>query len=304
MKKREIILAAGLGAILVLYVGNWLYQANYVDPLEQRRAEVDRLRADIAKRELDMARFRKANERLKRWQAQSLPSDAGRARSLYRTWLVGFFNSAEVGPAEVGSAGFTNPNVDSSEPVTRKGLYTSLGFSARGRGTLEQLTNFLYAFYRTDHLHRIQTLSLTPVPRSDELDIAISIEALSLPNAERKDRLSTRISDRLASQQLADYRPIAERNLFGIGGGGFDAADFAYLTAITEVNGEPEAWFTLRASGELLKLRHGQSFQIGALEGTIAEISDSDVILLCDDERWLVGVGENLMQASTLPPEF
>ena len=289
-----MILAGGLGAIAVLYGGNWLYQANYVDPLEQRRAEVDQLTADIAERELDMARFRKANERLKRWQVQSLPSDTELARSSYQAWLVRL----------VGSAGFASPNVDSSEPVTRKGLYTSLGFSARGRGTLEQLTKFLYEFYRADHLHRIQSLSLTPVPRHDELDIAISIEALSLPNAERKDRLSTRISDRLASEQLADYRPIVERNLFGIGGGGFDAADFAYLTAITEVNGEPEAWFTLRASGELLKLRRGQSFQIGALEGTIAEITDSDVILFCDDERWLVGVGENLMQASTLPPEF
>lgn len=294
MNKREIILAAALGAIAVLFGGNWLYQANYVEPLDERRAEIDRLRTDIAKRELDMARFRKANKELQRWQAQSLPSDTELARSLYQGWLVGL----------VGSAGFTSPNVDSSEPLTRKGLYTSLGFSARGRGTPEQLTRFLYGFYRADHLHRIQSLSLTPVPRSDELDIAISIEALSLPGAERKDRLSTRVSDRLASEQLADYRPIVDRNLFGIGGGGFDAADFAYLTAITNVNGQPEAWFTLRASGELLKLRHGQSFHIGALEGTIAEISDSDVVLLCDDERWLLGIGENLMQASTLPPEF
>ena len=125
-----------------------------------------------------------------------------------------------------------------------------------------------------------------------------------MPDAERKDQLTSRTSDRLASGKLDDYRAIVERNLFGIGGGSFDEADFTYLTAITEVNGEAEAWFTLRASGELLKLRQGQSFQIGALHGTIAEISESDVILLCDDERWLVGLGENLVQASTLPPEF
>jgi len=120
----------------------------------------------------------------------------------------------------------------------------------------------------------------------------------------RKDLLSARTSDRLASADLAEYRVIVDRNLFGIGGGSLDEADFAYLTAIIEADGEPEVWFTLRASGELLKLRHGQSFQIGALRGSVAEINDSDVILLCDDERWLVGVGENLMQASTLPPEF
>lgn len=294
MNKRETILAIGLGAIVVLFGGNWLYQSYYVQPLEDRRAEVDRLRTDIARRELDMARFRKAYQRLKHWQTQSLPSDTEMARSLYQAWLVRL----------VGSTGFTSPNVDSSEPVTRKGLYTSLSFSVRGRGTPAQLTQFLYEFYRADHLHHIQSLSLNPVGRTDELDIALSIEALSLPDAQRKDRLTTRISDRLASDELDDYRAIVERNLFGIGGGGFDEADFTYLTAITEVDGEAEAWFTLRASGELLKLRQGQSFQIGALQGTIAEISESDVILLCDDERWLVGVGENLVQASTLPPEF
>ncbi len=276
------------------YGGNWLYQSSYVQPLENRRADIDQLRQDIAERELDMARFRKANQRLKQWQTQSLPSDVELARSLYQAWLV----------EQVGTAGFASPNVDSSEPVTRKGAYSSLRFSARGRGTPEQLTNFLYAFYRADHLHHINSISLTPVPRSDELDISLSIEALSLPEAERTDQLSTRLSDRLASATLADYRVIVDRNLFGIGGGGMDEADFAYLTAITEVDGQPEVWFTLRASGELLKLRSGQEFQIGALRGSVAEISDSDVVLLCDNERWLVGVGENLMQASTLPPEF
>ncbi|MEX2114075.1 MAG: hypothetical protein WD845_12865 [Pirellulales bacterium] len=294
MNQREKILAAAIGAIAVLYGGNWLYQSNYVAPLDARRADIDRLRGDIAQRELDMARFRKANQQLKRWQAQSLPSDPEIARSLYQAWLVGL----------VGKAGFIAPNVDSSEPITRKDLYTSLRFSARGRGTPEQLTRFLFDFYRADHLHHIESLNLTPVPRSDELDIALSVEALSLPDGERKDQLTTRVSERLASEQLADYRVIVDRNLFGIGGGGFDAADFAYLTAITEVNGEPEAWFTLRASGELLKLRNGQAFQIGALAGSIVEITDSDVVLDCEDERWLVGVGESLMQASTLPPEY
>jgi hypothetical protein len=294
MNQREKMLAGAIGAIAVLYGGNWLYQANYAEPLQARSADLDRLREDISKRELDMARFRKANQQLKRWQAQSLPSDPEIARSLYQAWLVGL----------VGRSGFITPNVDSSEPVTRKDLYSSLRFTARGRGTPEQLTRFLYEFYRADHLHKIESLNLTPVPRSDELDIALSIEALSLPEGERKDQLTPRVSDRLASDELAEYRVIVERNLFGIGGGAFDAADFAYLTAITEVNGEPEAWFTLRASGELLKLRNGQPFQIGALAGNIVEITDSDVVLNCEDERWLLGVGESLMQASTLPPEF
>jgi len=127
-------MGAGVGLIAALYGGNWLYQANYEAPLAERRAETDSLREDIAKRELDLARFRKASQELKQWRAQSLPSDTEVARSLYQAWLVEL----------VGAAELVNPNVDSSEPSTRKGMYDSLNFSVRGRGTLEQLTQFLF----------------------------------------------------------------------------------------------------------------------------------------------------------------
>jgi Tfp pilus assembly protein PilO len=294
VNKRELILAAGLGAIAAAYGGHWIYQTSYATPLAERYEETNRLREDIEKRKLDLARFQKASKELKRWQTQSLPSDTEVARSLYQAWLVGL----------VSSAGFSNPNVDSSEPVTRRGMYDSLTFSVRSRGTLKQLTKFLFDFYRADHLHQIQSLNLTPVPRLEELEIVLSIEALSLPQADRKKQLSASVSDRLASDQLAEYRAIAERNLFGVGGNAADEADFAYLTAVIEVNGEPEAWFTLRASGKLLKLRRQQSFEIGQFKGTIAEIHGSEVVLLCDDERWLISVGESLMQASALPGEF
>lgn len=293
MNQREKILAAGVGAVAVLFGGQWLYNSMYAAPLEERRAETNRLREDISKRELELARFHKASQELKRWRTQSLPTDTEVARSQYQAWLVQL----------VGLAGWVNPNVDSSEPLSRKDMYESLGFSVRGRGTLEQLTQFLFAFYRADHLHQIRSLSVTPSQRGDELEIALAVEALALNDADRKDRLASRVSDRLASESLADYRPIAQRNLFGVGGGIVDEADFAYLTAVIEVNGEPEAWFTLRASGKLLKLRRQQSFEIGPFQGTVAEIEGSDVVLLCDDERWLLSVGESLMQASILPPE-
>lgn len=294
MKRREAILAVGLGAIVAVYGGNWLYQSLYEQPLRERQERTEQLREDIAKRELDLARIAKAERKLKAWKAQSLPSDTEVARSLYQAWLVGI----------VGAAELANPNVDSSEPVVRKGLYKSLSFSVRGRGTIKQLTKFLYDFYRADHLHQIQSLSLTPVPRLDELEIAISIEALSLIDAQRKNALNDKTSNRLASVDLTSYQVIADRNLFGIGGGGADEADLAYLTAITEVNGEPEAWFTLRASGQLLKLRRNQDFVIGPFRGTVADIHGSEVVLLCDGEQWLLSIGENLMQANTLPPEF
>ena len=97
------------------------------------------------------------------------------------------------------------------------------------------------------------------------------------------------------------------RNLFGVGGAS-DPTDQTYLTGIQHVNGEPEAWFTLRNETDpdraVVRLRRGQRLVIGQFQGQVTEIGDDDVILEADGERWLVALGEHLGEAFALPPEF
>jgi len=295
MKQRERILASVVGAMLVIFVGNWLFQAMLQGPLDERRSRGERLRKDIEKKEGQLRLARAAGEQLTAWQRQSLPTDLELARSLYQNWLLEL----------VRVAGFAQPNVDSGETVGKKDIYQKLPFTVRGQGTLEQLTSFLYNFYRADHLHQVQRLSITPIPRSQQLELSMSIEALVLPDGERKDRLSGRTSDRLAAENLVEYRAIVERNLFGEGGArAYDESDFAFLTAILEVGGQLEAWFTIRTTGEILKLNVGQPFQVGQFRGRVAEIDSLDVVIDSDNERWLLTLGENLSQATALPPEL
>ena len=294
MQKREQILAIGFGLVVAAYAGNWLFQTALDGPLAERHAKTVRLQEDIARRQRDLRQARAAAKELAAWQAQSLPSDVQIARSLYQAWLLEL----------VDAIGLQNRDVDSGEAVNRKGMYQALSFSVRGRGTLDQLTRFLDSFYRAGHLHQIHSLSVTPLSRSGELDLSIGIEALVVSGADRKDQLAARASDRLASSTLADYRTIVTRNLFGVGSADADAADHTYLTAVLDVDGEPEAWFTLRATDTILKLRQGQAIDVDQFHGVIAEIVDSDVIIQSDDERWLITVGESLARASTLPPEF
>ena len=310
-KYRKHILAAVFGAMLLFYVGDWLLDNVLTGPLQTRRAKTARLQREIKKKEDELARAREAGKRLAVWETQSLPSDTEVARSLYQAWLIEL----------VDEVGLSSPSVNSGEPVSRKGMYHSMSFSVRGRGTLQQLTRFLFTFYRADLLHQIRTLNITPLGRSDKLDLSISIEALVLPEAGPKDRgagdaeedqetvfeefreRAWRDSDRLASLNLADYHPIVRRNLFGVGGSP-DATDHAYLTAVNYVDGQPQAWFTLRASDTILKLRKGEGFEIGQFAGTIIEIEGSDVVIESEGERWLLTLGENLAEAYALPPEF
>jgi len=290
-KRRKGLLLGVATVVLAMICGDWLWRNAVEGPTELRERRLAGLQRARQQRENALAQARKAGQQLAKWEAQSLPSDPEVARSLYQAWLLEL----------VGFVELRNPNVDSGSPVSRKGLYQTISFSVRGRGTLEQLTTFLFEFYSADHLHQIRSLSITPLQKSDQLDLSISIEAAVLATATRRDRLSTERSDRLASEPLEDYYPIARRNLFGFGGNP-DATDYTYLTAVVHVDDELEAWFTLRATDEVLKLREGQNLSIGQFRGTVREIEASDVVLESEGERWLLTIGENLAQAFALPP--
>jgi hypothetical protein len=190
-----------------------------------------------------------------------------------------------------------------------------LSFSIRGRGTLEQLTRFLFAFYQTDLLHTVRSLTVTPLQRSDQLDLSLSVEALALigggnamagrdPEAILDEfRLRTwRASDNLAFDDLSAYRSVVQRNLFGIGGTP-DPSESAYLTSINEIDGQPEVWFTLRATDEVVKLRTGERLELGPLSLEIDEVIGPDVVLRVDGERWLLTLGDRVTDAWALPPE-
>src|SRR5262249_40382771 len=156
----------------------------------------------------------------------------------------------------VEKSGFQKANVDLGPVTNRKGFYETLAFSIRAKGTLQHVVRFLFDFYSAGHLHRIQQLSLTPLGKSGELDVIITIEALILPGTDRKDVLSTMTSKRLHHGNLADYGIISQRNIFGIGGD-TDPAHQAFLTAITRDDGETEIWITIRGQDKLLKLQIG-----------------------------------------------
>ncbi len=292
-KNRKNLFAAVLGIIAVLYAGDWLMKNMLEGPLKERENAQKRLEKNIEEQEKALSRAKQAGKKLAVWEEQSLPSNTEVANSTYQVWLLQVLQHA----------GLTAQGVNSSEPVARKDAYTLLSFSARANGDLEQLSQFLFEFYKAGFLHQIRSLSITPMQKTGKLDLAISVEAIVLPSTEREKEFTTTISDRLASLELADYAPIMKRNLFAVGGG-LDPTDQTYLTTVTYVNDEPEVWFALRGTDELLKLHKGDRIEIGQFSGVLAEIDETDVVIESEGERWLLSIGENLTQATALPPEY
>lgn len=290
---RQKILLGVLGIMLLYFGGEWAWIHVVQGPLETRRSKIGRLQNDLDKRQKELARARKAVQELAAMEEQSLPSDPQVARSLYRAWLLQL----------VTKVGFANRNVEAGEPVARRGLFQSITFTVQGRGTLEQLTRFLYEFYRAGHLHQVQSLAITPLSSPGQLDLSLIIEALVLPLTEEKVQLSQSASDRLAWEKFDDYAVIPRRNLFGSTGTS-DPVGHAFVTAIQHVDGRPEVWLTLRTEDKVVKLKPGESFQVGQFAGKVVEIEGDDVVFEePGGQRWLVSFGESLAEAFALPGE-
>ena len=291
-KQRKYILVGLLAVLLLWFGGDWLLRTMLTGRWPRCHEHGERLDHELLDLRRTREKARKAEKELDLLKVQSLPSNLEVARSQYQAWLL----------ALVEHVGLVNPNIDSSEPIKRK-KYTTLAFSVRGKGDLEQLTRFLFEFYSTDHLHQIRSLSIMPLQGANLLELSISIEAMVLPQAASRDRLVTRRATRLASAQLEEYQSIIQRNLFGLSTTA-DPMNFAVLTSVNSVDGMAEAWFSLRNTDEILRLRPGDPIEVGQFKGTVREITDEDVVLESEGDRWLMTIGETLSQASALPPEY
>lgn len=82
----------------------------------------------------------------------------------------------------------------------------------------------------------------------------------------------------------------------------FDLAKFAFVTAITEAGGKRQAWVSLRANGELLKLFEGEEFKVGEVAVKVTRIADKTVELDAPvlERRLLVTLGQNLAEGRDL----
>lgn len=308
LQKREKVLAAVVAALLLILGGRMGFRVLY-SPLSMRQAEVEALAQRIADRQSKVEAAMAAQARLAEYRHRSLPSDPQVARSLYQNWLLELADRIKL----------KGRKVESSDGRVVKGIYHNLPFTVRGEGSLEQLVQFLFEFYSAGHLHRIRRLSIKPQEKSSDLELIILIEALSLVDADRRDKLTTLPGNRLAQSDLSVYRKnIVARNLFAPyrppvvaqpppprerpkPPDPIDPSRFAYVTAIVQVDGQPQVWVKARTKDENLRLREGQRVEIGSFKGVIFRIADRHVEIAVDGKSdgkpLVVALGEPLRKS-------
>ncbi len=203
MNPRERMLAGLIGLLLLMLAVMFIYrQAS--SAVERRKASITTLQADKERQAVMVKQGDKASAELTALEKRSLPKERETARSLYQQWLL----------ERVDRVGFRNPTVRATDRTIRGRFYDQLTFQVDADGSLEQVVEFLHEFYSTDDLHRMQQLTLQPVRGSQDLDIIMVIEALILPNSQRKS-VGDLASTRLQNQSLEDFENvILERSMF------------------------------------------------------------------------------------------
>ena len=304
LNKREKTLAVVTGTLVAIAVA-WFTFSTLTGPLTTRRALRDKLRADVQQKSRRVQAALKAEKRLADYCCRALPSDPEIARSLYKNWLLSL----------TAAAGLEDTRVEPREPRPHRDVYQTLPFSVHARGTGDELTGFLYAFYSKGHLQKIRQLTIKPLEGSRDLDLRIAIEALSMPDADREDELSEEPSARLADASSTDYEVIGDRNLFAayqppppppppptvqqqappeVGPPPFDPTKYAFLTGIVEVDGRPHVWLNARTTGEKFTLAEGDTFQIGPMRGAVVQIHPRAAEIEINGKRRLVPLGKSL----------
>jgi hypothetical protein len=301
LQRREkglVFAAGGLLAVLICYFLLFGGESRSTAELETDLGNLDQ--QVIAKRATSKQDDRDAAS-MRDWRKRALPSDRITARTLYQTWLRGLADRCHFHPLAV----------ESNEMESRANVYAKMKFTVRGHVSLANLTQFLYDFYSAGHLHQIRLLTMKPVEHASELEVGITIEALSLPNADRKDQLSKEKGTGLRLAKVEDYRdPIVERNLFAPytppppsavadkkpdKPQPIDTAQFTFVTGFTEVDGFRLVWMQDRIAGKVWQLKEGAEFKVGEHSGRICKIAPTrEVTLDFDGHRRRLRDGDNL----------
>jgi len=306
MNPREKLLAAAVASLVILWGASqgWSkYQAALERNLDTQRT----IAQELSTVRTATARGRRAQQMLHKWRRQSLPTDADIAKSLYQDWLY----------QQLTAAGLKVKEVNPSSPRASSKSYQQFTFTVNASGKLEQLTDFLYRFYKAKHLHRISLADVKPTADRNLLNLTLAVDTLSLGDANRSDQLAEGSSDEF-EQPLEHFRnSIVERNLFATykppatsqsdaGADEKSAPDKEAAQAkFSAIHYGQDGWVMLvrmQNSGKIYYFQEGDTIEIGRFVGKIEKL-DGDLrraILTTDSARVELRWGKTLAEVEPL----
>ncbi|QDV13894.1 hypothetical protein CA51_37850 [Rosistilla oblonga] len=118
-----------------------------------------------------------------------------------------------------------------------------------------------------------------------EFDIKVRAWDNGLPSREIETMLVFKVGDPPPEPVVAEGPPP------------FDESQQAVLTGLVQSRGQWSAWIRVRTQNKLLKLKVGDTFKVGSIEGTIVEVTDRFAVFESDDQRFILRHDRSLADA-------
>jgi len=184
MQKREKILAAMFGAVILIWLGMPVIDSTFIEPVETRQNRLNVLNQQIDEREQKELEFLRSAGQLGNWSTHSLPPDEHDAQRLYLEWLD---DLAEL-------SGFSDLKLSPGRRIRERKTYVAIQVSLEGTATYDQVCHFLLHFYQTELLQNIIGLELTSTgtSKANRLAVKLTAEGLALTKAKPREQLFPR----------------------------------------------------------------------------------------------------------------
>jgi hypothetical protein len=210
MNQREKLLAAGVGVVGVLFVGQWVW-SSIQSGFDAKKAQIETLTKKKGDQDLEIQKGLVATQRINKVTPRSASKSRELARAEYDRWLIELATKVRlIDP--------THTAMSSAESRDKDG-FQSHKFQLRGNGTLAHVTHLLHEFYSKPFLHRINRLDLRPLgtqrdKNPDMLAIVLDCEVLSIPTA-KEHQTPLKSDPSLVAKSLDDFnKTILYRNIF------------------------------------------------------------------------------------------
>jgi hypothetical protein len=299
MNTREKYLAAAVAALVLMWGGTVGWD-RYQEALLRNENQQSAAEQQLSQSRAAAARGRRAQRLLADWRRQSLPTNLDIAKSLYQDWLR----------QQLVEAGLTVRELNENSSRTSQRHFNQATFLVNAQGSLAELIDFLYRFYQSNHLHRISAATLTPTTSRRSLTVTLTVDALSLADCPRTNKLAEGSSEsyEVPLDEIRDV--IVSRNVFAayspggpseaVADSGDSQAAQAYITSMNYGAGGWQMTVRMRDSGELRYFRPGDRIRIGRFSGKLVEVDGRRAIVSKDNQRLLLFLGQNLSQAQVL----
>lgn len=298
MNARTTILLSVMAIMIGAWIGDQFGLLAFLDGTSEGESELQKIARQIEKADEIILQGAHAGEALSKLEAGSLPFDPQAAALAYQTWLVDLVETTGIRkPTVAVDSPPSSMTVKDGEGKKRE-AYKVYSFTINGEGTLDNVTRFLFSFYRAGHLHKITSLSMTP--GASMFSLSVRGEAISVATCDRKTELSDAVGTSLHHDNLQDYAAIVRRNVFSRDG--TRVLKSVTLSSVTfDKTGQPEAWFQL-GSGTRRLQREGK-LTLSVHQIHVLDIQPLSVLLELDGQILDLSIGQSLHDALRVTAE-